>query len=158
MSSWTRWFSEAESGFEGVDRWRLFTEFLTAGACRWAVGGALPCLSPHFPYSFLLCLNVYTVQFSSVAQSCPTLWDPWTAACQAFLSITNSWSLRKFMFFESVIPSNHLILCRPLLLLPCLSQHQGLLKRISSSHQVAKVLEFQLEHQSFQWIFRTGLL
>ena len=38
------------------------------------------------------------------------------------------------------------------------SQHQGLFKRVSSSHQVAKVLELQLQHQSFQWIFRTDLL
>ena len=38
-----------------------------------------------------------------------------------------------------------------------LSQHQGLFKWVSSSHQVAKVLEFQLQYQSFQWIFRTGL-
>ena len=43
---------------------------------------------------------------------------PWTAACQASLSITNSWSLLKLMSIELVIPSNHLILCRPLLLLP----------------------------------------
>ena len=43
---------------------------------------------------------------------------PWNATCQASLSITNSWSLLKLMFIESVIPSNHLILCRPLLLLP----------------------------------------
>ena len=43
---------------------------------------------------------------------------PWTAACQASLSITNSQSLLKLMSIESVIPSNHLILCRPLLLLP----------------------------------------
>ena len=43
---------------------------------------------------------------------------PWTAACQASLSITNSWSLLKLMSTESVMPSNHLILCRPLLLLP----------------------------------------
>ena len=42
----------------------------------------------------------------------------WTAACQASLSITNSQSLLKLMFIESVMPSNHLILCRPLLLLP----------------------------------------
>ena len=42
---------------------------------------------------------------------------PWTAACQAVLSITNSWSLLKLTSIESVIPSNHLILCRPLLLL-----------------------------------------
>ena len=43
---------------------------------------------------------------------------PWTAACQASLSITNSGSLLKLMSVESVMPSNHLILCRPLLLLP----------------------------------------
>ena len=43
---------------------------------------------------------------------------PWIAACQASLSITNSQSLLKFMSIESVIPSNHLILCHPLLLLP----------------------------------------
>ena len=43
---------------------------------------------------------------------------PWTAAHQASLSITNSWSLLKLMSIESVIPSSHLILCRPLLLLP----------------------------------------
>ena len=39
-----------------------------------------------------------------------------------------------------------------------LSQHQGLLKWVSSSHQITKVLEFQLQHQSFQWIFRTDFL
>ena len=43
---------------------------------------------------------------------------PWTAACQAFPSITNSRSLLKLMSIESVMPSNHLTLCRPLLLLP----------------------------------------
>ena len=57
-----------------------------------------------------------SVQFSSVAQSYPTL--PWTAPCQASLSITNSWSLLKLMSIESVMPSHHLILCCPLLLLP----------------------------------------
>ena len=43
---------------------------------------------------------------------------PWTIACQASLSIINSWNLFKLMSIESVMPSNHLILCRPLLLLP----------------------------------------
>ena len=56
-------------------------------------------------------------QFSS-AQSCPTLCDPWTAARQAYLSITKSQSLLKLMSIESVMPSNHLILCHPLLLPP----------------------------------------
>ena len=53
-------------------------------------------------------------QFSSVIQSCPTAW---TAARQASLSITNSWSVLKLMSIESVMPSSHLILCHPLLLL-----------------------------------------
>ena len=58
--------------------------------------------------------------FSSVqfTQSCPTLWDPITAGCQASLSITNMQSLLKFMSIESVMPSNHLILCHTLLLPP----------------------------------------
>ena len=51
--------------------------------------------------------------------SCVQLFaTPWTAACQASLSITNSWSLLKLMSIELVMPSNHLILCHPLLLLP----------------------------------------
>ena len=60
------------------------------------------------------------IQFSSVQSfSCVRLFaTPWTAACQASLSITNSWSLPKLMSIESVMPSNHLILCHPLLLLP----------------------------------------
>ena len=57
------------------------------------------------------------------------------------------------------MPSNHRILCHPLLLLPSnLSQPQGLFQWVSSSHQVAKVLELQLQHQSFQWIFRVDFL
>ena len=83
---------------------------------------------------------------------------PWTAARQASLSITNSWSLLKFMSIESVMPSNHLILSSPSLPTFNLCQHQGLFQWISSLHQVAKVLEFQLQHQSFQWIFRTDFL
>ena len=61
--------------------------------------------------------NAYSAQFSSVAQSCPTLRDPMDTARQTSLSITNSRSLLKLMSIESVMPSNHLILCRPLLLL-----------------------------------------
>ena len=60
------------------------------------------------------------IQFSSAQLlSCVQLFaTPWTAEPQAFLSITNSCSLLKLMSIESVMPSNHLILCRPLLLLP----------------------------------------
>ena len=60
------------------------------------------------------------LQFSSLQSlSCVQLFvTPWTATCQASLFITNSWSLLKLMSIESVMPSNRLILCHPLLLLP----------------------------------------
>ena len=67
---------------------------------------------------------------------------PWTAACQAFLSISNSRSLLRFMSVESVMPSNHLILSSPSPPAFNPSQHQGLFQLVNSSHQVAKVLEF----------------
>ena len=60
----------------------------------------------------------YFVKLSSVTQHVWLFVTLWTAACQASLSITNSWSLLKFMSIASVMPSNHLILCRPLLLSP----------------------------------------
>ena len=62
--------------------------------------------------------NDDSVQFSSVTQLCLTLCDPWIAAHQASLFITKSQSLHKLMSIESVMPSSHLILCRPLLFLP----------------------------------------
>ena len=83
---------------------------------------------------------------------------PWTTARQASLSITNSRSLPKLMSIESVMPSNYLILCHPLLLLPSIFSSIRLFSNKSTLHEVAKVLEFQLEHQSFQRTPRTGLL
>ena len=59
---------------------------------------------------------------------------PWTAACQASLSITNSQSLHKFMSIESVMPSNHLVLCRPLLLLPSLFPSSRVFSNKSALH------------------------
>ena len=76
--------------------------------CRWI----LYCMShQRSPYS----CSVQSVQSFSHVQFFAT---PWTVACQASLSITNSWSLLKLMSFKSVMPSNHLILCHPLFLLP----------------------------------------
>ena len=83
----------------------------------------------------------------------------WIAAHQASLSITNSQSSLRLTSIELVMPSSHLILCRPLLLLPSIFPSiRVFFKWVSSSHQVAKVLECQLQHQSFQWIFRTDFL
>ena len=82
---------------------------------------------------------------------------PWTAARQAYLSFTISWSLLKLMSIESVMPSNHLVLCRPLLFLPPLFPSITVFSKESDlCMMVAKVL--QLQHQSFQWVFRTDFL
>ena len=68
----------------------------------------------HYIYN---CLHGVFITFSSVAQSCLILCNPIDCnACQASLSITNSWSLLKLMSIESVMPSNHLMLCHPLFL------------------------------------------
>ena len=73
-----------------------------------------------------------------------------TAAYQASLSFTISQSLLKLVSIELVMPSNHLILCHPLLLLPLIFPSIKLFTYESTLHQVAKVLELQLQHQSFQ--------
>ena len=98
---------------------------------------------------------VYISQFSHVQ----LFVIPWTTAHQAFLSITNSRSLVKLMSIESVMPSNHPILCRLLLLLPTVFPSI----RVFSNESVLlirwpKYCSFQLQHQSFQWIFRTDFL
>ena len=67
----------------------------------------------------------------------------WTAACQASLSITNSWSLPKLKSIELVMPSNHLTLCRPLLFLPSSFPSIRVFSN-ESALQVAKVLELQV--------------
>ena len=79
---------------------------------------------------------------------------PWTAACQAPLFFTVSWSLLRFI--ESLMLSNCLILCCPLLLLPSIFLSIRVFSSVGSSHQVAKILE--LQHQSFKWIFKTYFL
>ena len=96
-------------------------------------------------------------QFSSVAQSCPTLWDPMECSMPGFsvlhhlLEVTQT---HVHQVGDAIQPSYSLSSPPP----PAfnLSQHQGLFQWVSSSHQVAKVLE--LQHQSFQWIFRTDFL
>ena len=87
--------------------------------------------------------------------SCVQLFaTPWTVAHQARLPFSISQKLLKFMFTESVTPSNHLILCHPLLLLPSIFPNIRVFT--NDSHQVAKLLELQL--RSFQWIFRVDFL
>ena len=83
---------------------------------------------------------------------------PWITARQASLSIINSWSSLRLMSIESVMPSNHLILSSPSPPAPNPSQHRSLFQWVNSSHEVATVLEFQLQHHSLQRNPRADLL
>ena len=117
--------------------------------------------SPHFSSLGRSSPHICVPQFSSVQSfSCVRLFATlWTAALQASLTIASSRSLLKLMSIESVMPSNHLILCHPLLLMPSIFPSiRVFFQWVSSLHLVAKVLEFQLQHESFQWIFTTDFL
>ena len=89
--------------------------------------------TPGLPLSVFYCWHYYC-QFGSVqSPSCVWLFvTPWTAARQASLSITNFQSLLKLMSIESVMPSNHLILCRPLVLLPSIFPSIGVFSNESA--------------------------
>ena len=90
------------------------------------------------------CRSVHNNQFShSVVSDSATLW---TVACQASLFFTNSQSLLKLMSIESVMPSNHLILYRPLLLPPSIFPSI----RVFFKESDIRIRELQLQHQSFQ--------
>ena len=89
--------------------------------------------------------NMSNLLISSVQSlSCVRLFaTPWIAARQASLSITNSRSSLRLTSIESVMPASHLILRRPLLLLPPIPPSISLFQWVNSSYEVAKVLEFQ---------------
>ena len=98
-------------------------------------------------------------QFSSVAQSCLTLCNPMnhsTPGLSVHHQLPESTQTHVHWVNDAIQPSHPLSSPSPPALY--LSQHQGLFKWVSSSHQVAKLLEFQLQHQSFQWTPKTDLL
>ena len=107
----------------------------------------------------LLWANEWTVQFNSVTQLCSTLCEPMNCSTPGFPvhhQLPESTQTRVHWVGDAIQPSHPLSSPSP----PAFSrsQHQGLFKWVSSSHQVAKLLEFQLQHQSFQWTPRTDLL
>ena len=100
-----------------------------------------------------------STSFSSVAQSCLTLCDPMNCSIPGLPvhhQLLESTQTHVHWVGDAIQPSHPLPSPSPPAL--NLSQHQGLFQWVSSSHQVAKVLEFQLQHQSFQWTPRTDLL
>ena len=104
-------------------------------------------------------ISAKSVQFSSVTQPCPTLCDPMnrsTPGLPVHQQLLESTQIRVHRVGDAIQPSHPLSSPSPPAL--NLSQHQGLFQCVNSLHQVAKVLEFQLQHQSFQWIPRTDLV
>ena len=96
---------------------------------------------------------------SSVAQSCPILSDPMdcsTPGLPVHHQLPEFTQTHVHWVGDAIQPSHPLSSPSPLAF--SLSQHQGLFQWVSSSHQVAKVLEFQLQHQPFQWWPRTDFL
>ena len=99
------------------------------------------------------------IQFSSVAQSWSTLYDPMNCSMPGLPvhhQLPESTQTHVHWIGDAIQTSHPLLSPSPPAL--SLSQHQALFKWVSCLHQVAKVLEFQLQHQSFQWIFRTDFL
>ena len=91
----------------------------------------------HFLFCFIVVVVVQSLSYVQVFAA------PWTAAHQTSMSFTIAQSLPKLKSFESMMPSNHLILLSPSPALN-LHQHQSVFQRVGSSHQVAKVLELVL--------------
>ena len=99
-----------------------------------------------------------SVQFSSVTQSCPTLRDPMnrsTPGLPVHHQLPEFTQTHVHRVGDAIQPSHPLL---PLLSLPPIPPSISLFQWVNSSHEVAKVLEFQPQHQSFQWTPRTGLL
>ena len=119
----------------------------------------IPAPNPNTRKHFWKLRQTSSIQFSSVAQSCPTLCDSMDCSTPGFpvhhqlLEFTQT----HLHWVGDAIQLSH-PLSPPSSPAFSLSQHQGLFQWVSSSHQVAKVLEFQLQHQCFQWTLRTDLL
>ena len=121
-------------------------------------GGLFTTVPPGKPHSYLWLNNIpwyghIKTQFGSVAQSCPTLCDPMDCSTPGFPVHHQlpEFTQTHVRWISDAIQSSHPLLPPSPTLNP--SQHQGLFKWVSSWHQVAKVLQFHLQHQSFQWIF-----
>ena len=115
-------------------------------------------ICPH-PRQHIIFTSFSSVQFILVTQLCPTLCNPMnrsTPGLPVHHQLPEFTQTHVHWGGDTIQPSHLLSSSSP----PAfnLSQHQGLFQWVSSLHQVAKVLEFQLQHQSVQWIFRTDFL
>ena len=120
--------------------------------------GQLPTSTPNVARAISICIYNIIYQFSSVTQLCPPLCDPMncsTPGPPVHHQLPEFTQTHVHRVGDAIQPSHPLSSPSPSD--PNPSQHQGLLQWVNSSHEVAKVLEFQLQHQSFQWTPRTNL-
>ena len=131
---------------------------LSAGSLPAAVEMAMYTFRGAIHSADITACSIISTQFSSAIQLCLTLCNPMDCSTPGFPVHHQLLQLAQthVQVGDAIQPSHPLSPPSP----PAfnLSQHQGLFKWVSSLHQVAKVLEFQLQHQSFQWIFRTDFL
>ena len=128
-------------------------QFITTVSCH-----CILCPQNFYYYFSHPMRNITFVVFSLVVQSCPTLSDSMDCSTPGFPvhhQLPELTQTHTHRVGDAIQPSQSLSSPSP----PAfnLSQHQDLFQWVSSSHQVAKILELQLQHQSFQWIFRTDL-
>ena len=117
---------------------------------------SLPTSHTHPLTLFWTSLSISSVQWLSCIRLSAT---PWIAACQGFSvhhQLPEFTQIHVHRVSDAIQPSHPLSSPSPPV--PSPSQHQSVFQWVNSSHEVAKVLEFQLQHQSFQWTPRTGLL
>ena len=110
-----------------------------------------------FSHLLLYIFGPHSVEFSSVTQLCPTLCNPMNCSMSGlpvYHQLPEFTQSHVHWVGDAIQPSHPLLFTSPSAFNP--SQHQGLFKWVSSLHQVAKVLEFQLQHQSFQWTPRSN--
>ena len=148
--------------------WEACVQQLVDCVRSWEVFVAVSPLTSHFycgrdrvskDRPGILVLYPDCVSLSSIAQSCPNFCDPMdysTIGCPVHHQHPKLTQTHVHRVGDAIQPSHPLLAPSP----PAfnLSQHQGLFQWVSSVHQVAKALKFQLQHQSFQWIFRTDFL
>ena len=139
--------------FSMLHYWDLSDFFLLVELGWWVWGSKImkvKCCCHHI---------ISWVQFSSVAQSHATLFDPMnrsTPGLSVHHQLPEFTQTHVHRVGDAIQPSHPLSSPSPTA--PNPSQHQGLFQWVNSSHEVAKVLEFKLQHQSFQWTPRTDLL
>ena len=159
----SEWYNEnrlrrmMEAGRLLLSRWGMTMSWTTVEGVEILKGGRIENLSQNQKVSWWIgCGYERERQLNSVVQWCPTICDPMHCSAPGFpvhCQLMEFTQTHVHWVIDAIQPSHPLSCPSPPVF--NLSQHQGLFKWISSSHQVSKVLEFQLQHQSFQWIFRT---